>query len=75
MDYQGTHEAAPLTPKEVSVMLGVSVRTLEKWRQEDAGPPYAKFNGRVWYKKAQIDTWLDSVWCPTQCHRMMQHAL
>lgn len=62
--FQGTAKNAPMTPKEASVYTGFSVATLRKWRAERKGPQYFKYNKRIYYNKDDIDTFLNSVFCP-----------
>ena len=41
-------------------MLGMSGRTLEKWRILGIGPPYLKLGRRVLYSSTDLDAWLKS---------------
>ena len=47
--YVGTHEAARL--------IGLSARTLEKYRCYGGGPVYLKIGGRVVYRQADLEAW------------------
>ena len=38
--------------------IGVSKRTLEKWRYEGGGPPYLKLGRRVLYCLADLEEWI-----------------
>lgn len=40
--------------------LGVSVRTLEKWRSTGDGPQYVKMSRLVRYKTSDIDSFINS---------------
>ena len=43
-----------LTPKEVAKILGVSVRTLERWRYEGCGPRFCRVGGGVRYLEEDL---------------------
>ncbi len=43
----------------VAGWLGVSERTLEKWRVRGGGPPFTKVGRRVLYQPAAVQAWLD----------------
>jgi DNA-binding transcriptional MerR regulator len=49
---------------EAAQLLGVSVKTMRRWRHEMTGPPYKKLgdgrNGRVVYSEADLVEWLES---------------
>ncbi len=38
--------------------VGVSKRTLEKWRYEGGGPPYLKLGRRVLYCLGDLEEWI-----------------
>lgn len=46
------------TPAQVSEMLGVSVKTLEKWRWERRNLPYVKLGTVVRYKESDLTSWI-----------------
>ncbi len=46
------------TPRAAQ-FVGVSKRTLEKWRYEGIGPPYLKLGRRVLYSMADLEDWID----------------
>ncbi len=46
------------TPAQVSEALGVSVKTLEKWRWERRNLPYVKLGTAVRYKESDLTAWL-----------------
>lgn len=56
-----------LTPTELAVMLGMSVRTLANWRSAGKGPPYLKIGveppeghqdrRKVRYQRAVAERW------------------
>ncbi len=41
-------------------LIGMSKRTLEKWRGEGTGPPFLKLGRRVLYSVADLEEWLRS---------------
>jgi len=52
-----------LTTREAARRLGVSPRTLEKWRVEGNGPAFFKVGRRVAYLEADLDAWLRTRRC------------
>lgn len=72
IDPDGRHSGRPamtdlLTPTELAVMLGMSVRTLANWRSTGKGPPYLKIGveppeghqdrRKVRYQRAVAERW------------------
>ena len=53
--YVRTHDAARL--------LGLSARTLEKYRCHGNGPIFRKLGGRVVYAVADLEAWADQAAC------------
>jgi len=51
-----------LREHRVADYLNVSVRTLQNWRMFSKGPKFVKIGRAVRYKRADVETWLDS--CP-----------
>jgi predicted site-specific integrase-resolvase len=49
-----------LTEKVLAPRLGLSVRTLQRWRWQGKGPAYLKLGGRVVYREADIAAWEES---------------
>jgi predicted DNA-binding transcriptional regulator AlpA len=48
-----------LTPGEAASRLGLSTRTLSRWREEGNGPPYLELpRGLVRYPVAEFEAWL-----------------
>lgn len=47
------------TPAQVSEALGVSVKTLEKWRWGRRNLPYIKLGAAVRYRGSDLEAWLD----------------
>ena len=57
---------APQTPTsfftelEAADYLGISKKTLQRWRFDHKGPAYAKLNGKlIRYHQADLDEWMD----------------
>ena len=42
---------------ELSDRLGLSVRTLQRWRWQGKGPAFLKLGGRVVYRIADVEVW------------------
>ena len=49
-----------LTEAELAAELGISVRTLVRWRRYRDGPTITRIGRRVYYHRAAIDDWLSS---------------
>lgn len=49
-----------VAPIEVAIQLQRSVSTLERWRREQMGPPFLRVRGRVLYRRADLEAWLDA---------------
>ncbi len=45
--------------RAVSVLLGVSERTLERWRTEGIGPCHHRFGRKVMYARSDVLGWAD----------------
>ena len=50
--------ARRLSEREASSHLGLSVRTLQDWRQRRTGPAYSKIGRRVVYDVMELDAFL-----------------
>ena len=48
---------------ELSYRLGVSCRTLERWRWQGVGPKFIKIGGRVKYRLSDIEEFEQSRLC------------
>ncbi len=46
--------------RQAAELIGMSKRTLEKWRGEGTGPPFLKLGRRVLYSVADLEEWLRS---------------
>lgn len=51
---------AVLTTEEAARVVGLSAQTLNKLRHEQDGPPYIKHARRVVYRRADLETWMES---------------
>jgi hypothetical protein len=48
-----------LSPEDVSTMLGgIPVRTLKRWRTERTGPTPLHIGRKVLYRRSVVETWL-----------------
>ena len=59
---QQKHEPLPvfLNATAAAKFLGVSKRSLERWRLEGTGPAFRKFGHRVFYAERDILDWVDA---------------
>ncbi len=48
------------TPTELAAELGISSRTLERWRRLRETPPETKIGIRVFYRKNAVQAWIRS---------------
>ena len=55
-----TKRADLLTTTEAAAYVGLSHRTLERYRVTGQGPPYLKVGRRVLYRRADLDAWLEN---------------
>ena len=62
------HSAAPaahllsdyLSKADLAAELGITVRTITRWRMMRTAPPAVKFAGRVMFKRSDVMAWLES---------------
>ena len=47
-----------LTEAEAAKLLGISQRTLEKWRSRGQGPPFARIGKAVRYPSQALENWV-----------------
>lgn len=45
---------------ELADDLGVSVRTVQRWRCEGGGPPFHKLKGACRYRRSDVEKWLET---------------
>ena len=45
--------------KEAAVYLRISADTLRRWRSKGSGPRYIKINGRILYRRRDLERFLD----------------
>lgn len=48
-----------LTRHEVAEVLGIKVRTLDKWRKEGRAPEFIKVNGAIRCREEDLEKWID----------------
>jgi predicted DNA-binding transcriptional regulator AlpA len=44
--------------KELQILLGVTVKTIQRWRMLGIGPPYRKLCGSVRYGLSEVEAWI-----------------
>jgi len=49
-----------LTTKEAAEYMGISFTTLNRARAKDEGPAYYRLMGSVYYKRADLDIYMES---------------
>jgi hypothetical protein len=49
-----------LTPKECAAYRRCSVRKLDRERAERRGSPYVRIDGRIFYRRADVDRFIES---------------
>lgn len=50
-----------LTTEEVADLLGLSPRTVTNWRYLQVGPPHIKHRRRVYYRAADLETYISEL--------------
>jgi excisionase family DNA binding protein len=48
-----------LTQQQLADELRVSLRTLERWRQQGTGPAFIRVGRSPRYRRADVDAWLE----------------
>ncbi len=49
-----------LTPRQAADWLGLSVRTLDRYRASGEGPVFHRFGGRIRYLREDLQAWADA---------------
>jgi Helix-turn-helix domain len=49
----------PLTQEQAAAVIGVKPTTLSAWRHFGRGPRYLKVGRSCFYRRSDIETWLD----------------
>ena len=47
-----------LTTDDLAGMIGVEVRTIERWRKAGTGPPFMLFGRTIRYHPARVQAWM-----------------
>lgn len=47
-----------LSPEDAAKYLGMSHRSIERWRQQGYGPPFSVFERAVRYDVLELDKWM-----------------
>lgn len=50
-----------MTTREAASYLGFAEATLKKWRLLGRGPVFRRAGETVWYRRAELDAWLESL--------------
>lgn len=48
-----------LSRKQLAAELGVTVRTISRWRWERKGPTAHVIGGRIFFKRSDVEAWLE----------------
>jgi predicted DNA-binding transcriptional regulator AlpA len=49
-----------INQEQAAVVIGVKPPTLAMWRHKDKGPPYRKIGRSAFYRRSDIEQWLDA---------------
>ena len=58
-DFTMLHQRTYLNTRQAAALLGLSPRTLERYRVTGEGPMFAKLGRRVCYARTDLDDWAD----------------
>jgi len=47
-----------ISERRVEAKLGFCKRTLQRWRQENKGPPWVKIGRRIYYDEDKLKAWI-----------------
>lgn len=61
-----------LSPEDLARLIGVDERTLAVWRSQRRGPDYVKLGRAVFYRRADVKSWIELNVSPTD--RVMMSA-
>ncbi|WP_308465066.1 helix-turn-helix transcriptional regulator [Rathayibacter soli] len=50
-----------MTGEQVALLLQVSPRTIEEWRQSKSGPPYRRMGKHVRYLRGEVIAWFEGL--------------
>ena len=56
-----------LTERQMSVLLGVSVRTAQDWRRRGVGPNFVKLEKNVRYRRDVLLKWIEDITRASSC--------
>ena len=54
-----------LSPADLAALIGVDERTLAVWRAQKRGPDFVKLGRAVFYRRADVNTWIELNVSPT----------
>lgn len=49
-----------MSREQLATELGVTVRTISRWRWNRKGPPAHRIAGRVMFKRSDVQSWIES---------------
>ncbi|WP_420801302.1 helix-turn-helix domain-containing protein [Pinisolibacter aquiterrae] len=52
-----------LAEKEIAAELGVSSRTVKRWRAMPDGLPFIALGGRIFYRRSSVRSWIEGREC------------
>jgi hypothetical protein len=55
-----TSDDIPLSTEKAAEIIGVKPLTLSHWRYQGRGPVYLKIGRSCFYRRGDIETWLDA---------------
>lgn len=57
-----------LNTAEAAEALRLGVATLHRWRKSGKGPPYIEMGRKVYYRRADLDLWIEEQQRQPQAH-------
>jgi predicted DNA-binding transcriptional regulator AlpA len=54
-----------ISPADLATLLGVDERTLTVWRSQRRGPDFVKLGRAVFYRRADVNAWIELNVSPT----------
>lgn len=52
---------ALLTTNDVAELMDVAPKTVQNWRYLLVGPPYVRHRGRIYYRSADVQAYIDAL--------------
>lgn len=51
-------EMGLLSEQDLSVLLDIQARTLQKWRSQKVGPDFVRLGKIIFYRRADVEEWI-----------------